>query len=144
MKFISENYINLLIEGTWDNEDPHKVLGVKKDASEQEIRTAHKKLALKHHPDKGGDVEMMKKINDAKERALKPEGENIFNHNNRSYSKPTGDWVNDFIRRSTEDPLAHAYGYRNHDHREEENAKGNYKQSEHETAKGRGFKDAAI
>lgn len=32
-------------------EDPYKTLGVKKDASADEIRSAYRKLAKKHHPD---------------------------------------------------------------------------------------------
>lgn len=40
-----------------DNEKLYNVLGVSKDADEAEIRKAYKKLALKNHPDKGGDVE---------------------------------------------------------------------------------------
>jgi len=38
-----------------DNEKLYAVLGVAKDAEEGEIRKAYKKLALKNHPDKGGD-----------------------------------------------------------------------------------------
>lgn len=40
-----------------DNEKLYNILGVSKDADENEIRKAYKKLALKNHPDKGGDVE---------------------------------------------------------------------------------------
>lgn len=43
--------------GPVDNEKLYEVLGVPKDAEESEIRKAYKKLALKNHPDKGGDVE---------------------------------------------------------------------------------------
>jgi DnaJ family protein A protein 2 len=43
--------------GPVDNEKLYQVLGVAKDADESEIRKAYKKLALKNHPDKGGDVE---------------------------------------------------------------------------------------
>ena len=38
-----------------DNDKLYAVLGVAKDADESEIRKAYKKLALKNHPDKGGD-----------------------------------------------------------------------------------------
>jgi DnaJ family protein A protein 2 len=40
-----------------DNSKLYETLGVAKDAEESEIRKAYKKLALKNHPDKGGDVE---------------------------------------------------------------------------------------
>lgn len=42
---------------------PHAVLGVRSDASSDEIRSAYRALALKHHPDHGGSVERMREIN---------------------------------------------------------------------------------
>lgn len=42
----------------------YEILGLSKnEASEENIKKAFKKLALKHHPDKGGDPEEFKKIN---------------------------------------------------------------------------------
>jgi curved DNA-binding protein CbpA len=39
----------------------YKALGVEKDADEAELKKAYKKLALKHHPDRGGDAEKVQK-----------------------------------------------------------------------------------
>lgn len=35
-----------------DNENPYTILGVDKNATQQQIKAAYRKLALKHHPDK--------------------------------------------------------------------------------------------
>jgi molecular chaperone DnaJ len=45
--------------------DYYEVLGVQKGASQEEIKKAYYKLAHKYHPDKGGDKEKMKEINEA-------------------------------------------------------------------------------
>lgn len=56
-----------------DNEKFYKTLGLEKTATEQEIKKAYRKLAIKHHPDKGGDVEMFKEISRAYEVLSDPE-----------------------------------------------------------------------
>jgi molecular chaperone DnaJ len=47
------------------DKDYYSALGVSKNASQAEIKTAFRKLAHKHHPDKGGDSAKFKEINEA-------------------------------------------------------------------------------
>ncbi|MFA5098751.1 MAG: DnaJ C-terminal domain-containing protein [Candidatus Paceibacterota bacterium] len=45
--------------------DYYKILGINKDASEEDVKKAFRKLAHKYHPDKGGDEKKFKEINEA-------------------------------------------------------------------------------
>ena len=47
------------------NKDYYGVLGVDKDASQIEIDRQYKRQAAKHHPDRGGNEERMKSLNEA-------------------------------------------------------------------------------
>jgi molecular chaperone DnaJ len=49
------------------NRDYYEVLGVKKDASADEIKKAFRRAAVEHHPDRGGDETKFKEINEAYE-----------------------------------------------------------------------------
>ena len=64
-------------------EDAYKVLEIEPSATDDEVRTAYRKMAIKHHPDKvaslGEDIrkaanEKLQRINDAKERIYKSRG----------------------------------------------------------------------
>jgi len=45
--------------------DYYNILGVDKKATKDDIKKAFRKLALKHHPDKGGTDEKFKEITEA-------------------------------------------------------------------------------
>jgi molecular chaperone DnaJ len=47
--------------------DYYEVLGINKDASADEIKKAFRKQAIEHHPDRGGDEEKFKELNEAYE-----------------------------------------------------------------------------
>ena len=55
------------------HESPWEVLGVRPGASQREIRAAWVRACKAHHPDAGGDLDMMKRVNAAYER-LKGQG----------------------------------------------------------------------
>lgn len=70
---------------------------------ENEIKGAFKKLALKHHPDKGGNEENFKKLLEAKETLLKKE-ELKYELNGRKFTQSEYDQIiREFIKKSNED-----------------------------------------
>lgn len=50
----------------------HGVLGVSSTASQDEIKAAYRRLAMKHHPDRGGSTDEFQKIKTAYEQLMKP------------------------------------------------------------------------
>jgi DnaJ-class molecular chaperone len=53
------------------NLDPYDTLGVPRNSDENTVKKAYKKLAMKHHPDKGGDPEQFKRIQAAYDKIIK-------------------------------------------------------------------------
>ena len=47
------------------SENYYQILGIQKSASQDEIKKAYKKLAVKEHPDKGGDAKKFQSISNA-------------------------------------------------------------------------------
>jgi DnaJ-class molecular chaperone len=56
----------------------YDVLGLTKDASPEDIKKAYRKLAREHHPDKGGDPEKFKKVQEAYETLSDPQKRTNF------------------------------------------------------------------
>jgi hypothetical protein len=50
--------------------DPFAALGLGRDASAEDVQSARRRLALAHHPDRGGDAALMQAINEAADTAL--------------------------------------------------------------------------
>ena len=53
--------------------DYYRILGVDRNADQSEIKKAFKKRSMKHHPDKGGDEEEFKRINEAYQTLSNPQ-----------------------------------------------------------------------
>ncbi|HYN84347.1 MAG TPA: J domain-containing protein [Pyrinomonadaceae bacterium] len=51
--------------GFEDEKDYYATLGADEDASQGDIERLYKRLAVRHHPDRGGDEEQMKSLNEA-------------------------------------------------------------------------------
>jgi len=58
--------------------DHYSTLGVSKNASEKDIKTAFRKLAAQHHPDKGGDHKKFVEIKEAYETLSNPQKRQMY------------------------------------------------------------------
>jgi curved DNA-binding protein len=60
--------------------DHYSTLGVDRSASTEDIKSAFKKLAMKHHPDRGGDASKFQEINEAYSVLSDPEKRIVYDH----------------------------------------------------------------
>ena len=49
----------VFVTGEYVESDYYAILGVARNASQEEIKKSYKRLALKHHPDRGGNAEIV-------------------------------------------------------------------------------------
>ena len=59
-------------------EDYYKILGVQSNSNSDDIKKSYRKLSLKHHPDRGGDANDFKKINEAYQTLGNPEKKRMY------------------------------------------------------------------
>jgi len=67
-------------------QDYYELLGVKRDASPKEIKSAYRKLAMQHHPDRGGDKIQFMHIREAYDCLSNPHTKQQYD-----YRGPKGD-----------------------------------------------------
>lgn len=95
--------------------DHYNTLGVSRDASPEEIKKAYRKLAIKHHPDRGGDEEEFKKINEAYSVLSDPERKHAYDNpphrggfhpNMNSWDDVFGEFFRNMSRRQQAGPVS--------------------------------------
>jgi DnaJ family protein A protein 2 len=75
----------------------YDVLGLTRDATADDVKKAYRKLAREHHPDKGGDPEKFKKVQEAYEVLSDPEKRENFDRFGTPDAPPQGPNPNDIF-----------------------------------------------
>ena len=70
--------------------DYYSILGVPKNASEKDLKKAYKKASMQHHPDRGGDGETFKQINEAYSTLKDPVKRQQYDNPQPQYNFNTG------------------------------------------------------
>ena len=80
----------------------YETLGLQPGATQEEIKKAYRKMAQKHHPDKGGDEAKFKEIKTAYEHLCNQQGEDEFERFGGTYRTDDINSIHEQMRRAAE------------------------------------------
>ena len=66
--------------------DYYSILGVGRSASPEDIKAAYRKLAMQHHPDRGGDANKFKEISEAYDTLSSPDKRAQYDHGGPNFA----------------------------------------------------------
>lgn len=72
------------------SKDYYNILGIDKNASPDEIKKAFRKKAHEHHPDKGGDAEKFKELNEAHQILSNPQKKQQYDQFGSTFNQAGG------------------------------------------------------
>lgn len=75
---MNEDHGAQLLKEAFGEKSIYEILNISKDADEDAIKKAYRKLALKYHPDKGGDAKMFQALSLAHSILSDPEKRKIY------------------------------------------------------------------
>lgn len=78
--------------------DPYKILNLDRSASDEDVKKRYRKLAMEHHPDKGGDANKFKEIADAYDILSDPKKKSQWLSNERFSGTFDDSVYEDFLR----------------------------------------------
>lgn len=85
--------------------NPYETLGVERQADASAIKKAYRKLASKHHPDRGGDAEQFKKVQEAYDTLSDPQKRQMFDQFGTADPQQAGNPFDHFAQGSPFDDL---------------------------------------